>query len=86
MGSYYAIVIDSPGRTDAGPLHKEIEGVFASINRQMSTWVENSQISQFNRSSAIDWFAVGKDFAIVAQEAKRIHELSRALLIRHWHP
>ena len=80
MGSYYAIVIDSPGSANANQLQEEIEAIFADINRQMSTWDENSEISQFNRSSSTDWFAVGKDFAVVAQEAKRIHELSDGAL------
>ena len=80
MGSYYAIVIDSPGSANATQLPEEIEAVFANINRQMSTWDENSEISQFSRSSSTDWFAVGKDFAVVAQEAKKIHELSEGAL------
>ncbi len=80
MGSYYAIVIDSPGSAIAMQLQEEIETEFADINRQMSTWDENSEISKFNRSSSTDWFAVGQDFAIVAREAKRIHELSDGAL------
>jgi FAD:protein FMN transferase len=42
----------------------------------MSTWDENSEISRFNRSTSTEWFSVGKDFAIVVQEAKRVHEIS----------
>ena len=80
MGSYYAIVVDYPGSANANQLQEEIEAVFAEINRQMSTWDENSEISQFNRSASTDWFTVGKDFAVVAQEAKRIHELSEGAL------
>ena len=76
MGSYYAIVIDSPGAADGERLQKQIEEKFADINRQMSTWDESSQISKFNLSTSTDWFEVGADFAIVAQEAKRLHTVT----------
>lgn len=80
MGSYYAVVIDSPGNADAKQLQEEIEARFADISRQMSTWDETSEISQFNRSASTDWFAVSKDFAVVAQEAKRLHVLTEGTL------
>ncbi len=80
MGSYYAIVIDSPGNADARQLQEEIETRFADINRQMSTWDESSEISEFNNSASTDWFAVGQDFAVVAQEAKRLHVLTEGTL------
>jgi thiamine biosynthesis lipoprotein len=67
MGSYYAIVIDSPGSADGERLQKEIEEKFAEINRQMSTWDESSQISKFNQSKSTEWFEVGADFAVVAR-------------------
>ena len=80
MGSYYAIVIDSPVNADARQLQKEFETRFADINRQMSTWDEASEISQFNRSASTDWFTVGNDFAVVVQEAKRLHVLTEGTL------
>jgi FAD:protein FMN transferase len=91
MGSYDAVVVDSPGSANASDLQAEIEATFAHIGRQMSTWDENSEMSRFNRSTSTDWFSVGKDFAIVVQEAKRVHEISGgafdptlALLIDAW--
>jgi thiamine biosynthesis lipoprotein len=80
MGSYYAIVIDSPGSADGERLQKEIEEKFAEINRQMSTWDESSQISKFNQSKSTEWFEVGTDFAVVAQEAKRLHEVTQGAM------
>lgn len=80
MGSYYAIVIDSPGTADGERLQKEIEEKFAEINRQMSTWDESSQISKFNQSKSTDWFEVGADFAVVAMEAKRLHTLTQGTM------
>lgn len=80
MGSYYSIVIDSPGDAKADDLRKEIESRFDNISRQMSTWADDSEISRFNQSSATDWFPVSRDFAIVATEALRIHELTDGAL------
>jgi thiamine biosynthesis lipoprotein len=80
MGSYYAIVIDSPGSADGERLQKEIEEKFAGINRQMSTWDESSQISKFNQSKSTEWFEVGADFAVVAQEAKRLHMVTQGAM------
>ena len=80
MGSYYAIVIDSPGSADGERLQKEIEETFAEINRQMSTWDESSQISKFNQSKSTEWFEVGADFAVVAQEAKRLHMVTQGAM------
>lgn len=80
MGSYYAIVIDSPGSTDGDRLQKEIEEKFVEINRQMSTWDETSQISTFNHSKSTDWFEVGADFAVVATEAKRLYTVTQGAM------
>lgn len=76
MGSYYSIVIDSPGSTDGERLQKDIEEIFAEINRQMSNWSKDSEITRFNESQSTDWFPVGKQFAIVTQEAKRLHTVT----------
>lgn len=80
MGSYYAIVIDSPSGADAERLQAEIEAKFAEINQQMSTWDDDSQISRFNRSTSADWFPVGSDFARVASEAQRLHKVTAGAL------
>jgi thiamine biosynthesis lipoprotein len=80
MGSYYSIVIDSPGDAKADDLRKEIECKFDDINRQMSTWADDSEISRFNASTSMDWFPVSRDFAIVATEALRVHELTDGVL------
>lgn len=77
MGTYYAIVIDSATLSDDGAqLHEAIKQRLAQINQQMSTWDPRSQISEFNRSRSSDWFEVDADFAKVAAEAKRIHDLT----------
>lgn len=80
MGSYYAITIDEPGGADAARLQRDIEQLLSELNRQMSTWDDASQISQFNRSRETDWYPVGKEFAEVAAEALRLHQLTDGAL------
>lgn len=76
MGTYYSVIIDSPGETDADgqSLQARLESRLAEVNRQMSTWDPESEISRFNRSSSTDWFEISPEFAFVAQEAKQIFE------------
>ena len=80
MGSYYSIVIDTPGETETRQLQQEVEAVFARINGMMSTWDGESEISRFNNSESLDWFPVSREFAEVTQEALRIYELTNGTL------
>jgi len=80
MGSYYAIVIDSAGVADAKVLQDAMERVFQELNGQMSTWDDTSEISRFNQSTGMEWFAVSRDLAIVTAEAKRLHVLTEGAL------
>ncbi|MBC7966763.1 MAG: FAD:protein FMN transferase [Fuerstia sp.] len=76
MGSYYAISIDGAAESDAAEIQKEIEAVLADVNRQMSTWDPESEISKFNQSDSTDWFSVSPEFAMVVTESIRIHKLT----------
>ena len=80
MGTYYAIVIDSPPESlgDGADLTAKIEARLSDVNRQMSTWDAESEISRFNKSTSTDWFAVSAEFALVTAEAKKIHKQSEA--------
>ncbi|MFM7056577.1 MAG: FAD:protein FMN transferase [Planctomycetota bacterium] len=80
MGSYYAITIDEPGGADAVRLQRDIEQLLSDLNRQMSTWDDSSQISQFNRLRSTDWFPVGRELADVTTEALRLHQLTDGAL------
>jgi len=79
MGTYYSIVVDTPAESlnEGGALQEKVEARLAEINRQMSTWDQESEISKFNQSASTDWFEVSAEFARVAEEAQRIHKLSK---------
>ncbi len=76
MGTYYSVVIESPGEKTADEVKSKIESTLAEFSRQMSTWDPNSEISQCNQSQSTDWFPVSSDFAFVVEESLRIHTLS----------
>src|SRR5690606_35161706 len=50
-------------------LRADIEVLLASINQQMSTYIEDSDISRFNRADAGTWQQVPPDFARVLEAA-----------------
>lgn len=76
MGTYYSVVIDSPGKADGAAVRRRIEERLKQINDQMSTWDSESEISRFNQSGSTDWFPVSREFATVVIEARRIHDLT----------
>jgi thiamine biosynthesis lipoprotein len=53
-----------------------IEDRLETVNRQMSTWRKDSEISRFNAYAGTDWFPISADTLTVLKEAHRISELS----------
>ncbi|NRA64735.1 MAG: FAD:protein FMN transferase [Pseudobacteriovorax sp.] len=73
MGTYYAVkyVGVSPA-----PLQPEFERILKDLNRQMSTYINDSEISTFNRLKSYDWFPVSPEFGRVVQTSKKIFALT----------
>lgn len=80
MGTQYHISItlhtDSP-KDSKDHLKKQIDHLLVEINQQMSTYINDSEISQFNRYAQIDWFPVSNDFAFVTQAALDISQQTK---------
>ena len=75
MGTTYHIKLASaPPSIEIGRLHSDVEGVLAEIDRQMSTYRPDSELSRFNRAPADEWFAVSAATAEVAAAAQAISE------------
>ncbi|MCF6190916.1 MAG: FAD:protein FMN transferase [Cocleimonas sp.] len=75
MGTQYHIsVIPSSNKKPINQpaLKKEIDALLVEVNRQMSTYDPNSEISQFNQYQQTDWFNVSKDFALVVSSAQSV--------------
>jgi thiamine biosynthesis lipoprotein len=53
-----------------------IDSVLMSVNRSMSTWIEDSELSLFNRSEGLDWTPVSHSLVHVFQAARHVSEIS----------
>lgn len=76
MGTYYNVIVESPGTLSVDVLKEKVETALAEFNRQMSTWDSESEISKFNQHQSEKWFPVSRDFALNVEESLRIHKLS----------
>lgn len=73
MGTTFQVkIVQSEITLDTEVLEREINTRLEEVNRQMSTYQHNSEITQFNRSRSTDWFAVSSDFAHVLHIAREI--------------
>ena len=73
MGTTFQVkIVQSEITPDMDVLEREINARLTEVNRQMSTYQDNSEITQFNRSRTTDWFGVSSDFAYVLHIAREI--------------
>jgi len=75
MGTTYRVRLarDLPGMT-RGQVHREIELVLGRLDRQLSTWREDSDASRFNRARAGVWVDAGPDLIAIMAIARRVHD------------
>lgn len=74
MGTTYSIRL-ADSRPDRGALRRlqtDIDAALAEVNRQMSTYLPDSEISRFNRTGAAEPVAVSADFGFVVRRALEI--------------
>jgi thiamine biosynthesis lipoprotein len=77
MGTTYSVkVAPAPNDIDADVLKSELDAILAEINRQMSTYDPDSELSRFNRNESTDWVSVSPELAAVIREAQRISRLT----------
>ena len=70
MGTTYQLKYVSPnGLTVPAVLKVGIDSVLIEVNRQMSTYIPDSEISWFNRSESTEPITVGEEFYYVANRA-----------------
>lgn len=77
MGTTYRVTLarDLPGIA-VGEVHREVEAVLARIDRAMSTWRRDSDVSRLNAAPAGEWIDVSADLVAVVEIARRVHEAS----------
>ena len=76
MGTTYMVKIVKPGDELTKKVNSDIENLLKKVNQQMSTWIEDSEISLFNRYKESQWFEVSSDTALVIAEALRVSKES----------
>lgn len=70
MGTTYSVkVSELPDGVSQVALQDEIVRCLETVNRQMSTWLPDSEISRFNRYQETDWFPVSSETAFVVKTA-----------------
>jgi thiamine biosynthesis lipoprotein len=85
----YVSTANSPTQVS---LQADIEMILAEIDRQMSTYRPDSELSQFNRAPAGEWFTVSLAVTDVVSAAREISEKTGGALdvtvgpvVRLWH-
>ena len=72
MGTRYSVLISSDNQGySVEALGQKIEARLEEINRIMSTYDANSELSQFNRVRSSDWFVVSKELAVICSVIKK---------------
>jgi len=77
MGTTYTVkIVELPPEVKPGGIQAEIDATLEKINRQMSTYLDDSELSQFNRHQATDWFDVSQSLAGVLKQAQHVSVLT----------
>ena len=81
MGTTYTVkVVAAPPAVTAARLRQTIDDVLATIDRQMSGYRPDSEVSRFNASSSTQWFDVSPEMITVVEAALNIAEHSGGAL------
>lgn len=74
MGTHYTVAISPRLPPDVGDIKRQVDERLAQINRRMSTYDPNSELSRFNQLDSNDWFSVSAETAQVVAAALEIAE------------
>ncbi len=69
MGTTYHIKYWGEGADSPPKVKRAIDRLLAAFDQQMSTYRDDSELSQFNKSPAGEWFPVSRDTARVVEES-----------------
>lgn len=85
MGTVYSVKIvreeASTAGIDSAAVHSGIDSLLQEVNRQMSTYLPQSEISRFNRSTETGWFPVSPGLYLVLNKAREVSQISGGRLI-----
>lgn len=84
MGTTYSVKIVKNDSVFSLPfydnLKKQVDSILFVVNKQMSTYIKDSEISRFNAFDDTNWFPVSKDFVRVVKTALEVSVLSNSAL------
>lgn len=73
MGTSFSVkMVSPPISLSADALRQDVERTLLEIERQMSTYIADSELSRFNEYRAADWFEVSTDLCHVIADALSI--------------
>jgi thiamine biosynthesis lipoprotein len=79
MGTTYSVKYINKKDNDSSDIHKGIEDLLLEVNRQMSTYIEDSDISKFNKLSKGEWFKLHAWFFEVLSHSLELAELTEGV-------
>lgn len=80
MGTTYNVKFVNPGDVDEQQLHDKINAALVNVNKLMSTYDPQSELSRFNQWHSQEPFALSPQTLTVLREAKRLGKLSHGVL------
>lgn len=72
MGTTYTIKVRGNEIPPVTVIQDKVTATLDDVDRRMSTYKEDSEISRFNRDEKTDWFDVSKETALVVQKALEV--------------
>ena len=83
MGTTYSVKYATgiKSNDDIKENQRKIEEILRNVNMQMSTYIAESEISQFNRMRSTEWMNISEDFAFVVQSSFEYYNISGLSLI-----
>jgi len=81
MGTTYSVKYATgiKSNDDIKENQNKIEEILRNVNMQMSTYIAESEISQFNRMRSTEWMNISEDFAFVVQSSFEYYNISGGL-------
>jgi thiamine biosynthesis lipoprotein len=80
MGTTYNIKFVASETLETDALQREVNALLLNINRLMSTYIVDSELSRFNQLLSTEKFPMSTETLYVLGEAKRLGELSDGVL------
>jgi len=81
MGTTYNVkVVATPEQVETLKLQEKIDAVLKQVNQEMSTYIPDSEISRFNKSTSTSPIEISTGFSRVLKESIRLGELSQGKL------